>query len=99
MVKSMSSPMMTAKEELIQAIERSPDEIVWALLEILKILERRTLLTTAQSTPEASVSQLPNPKPQSLAASLIGIAKTDMPPPTDEEVKAILDERLVQKYL
>jgi hypothetical protein len=30
-------------------------------------------------------------KPKGLAASLIGIAKTDTPPPTDE--------RLVQKYL
>ena len=38
-------------------------------------------------------------KPQGLAASLIGIAKTDAPPPTDEEVKAMLDERLVKKYL
>ncbi|MGV0027778.1 hypothetical protein [Phormidesmis priestleyi] len=32
-------------------------------------------------------------KPTGLAASLIGIAKTDAPPPTDEEVKAVLDER------
>jgi len=38
-------------------------------------------------------------KPKGLAANLIGIAKTDTPPPTDEEVKAMLDERLVQKYL
>ncbi|WP_375474054.1 hypothetical protein [uncultured Nostoc sp.] len=41
----------------------------------------------------------PTPKPKGLAASLIGIAKTDTLPPTDEEVKAMLDERLVQKYL
>jgi hypothetical protein len=38
-------------------------------------------------------------KPKGLAASLIGIAKTDAPTPTDEEVKAILEERLMQKYL
>jgi hypothetical protein len=38
-------------------------------------------------------------KPKGLATSLIGIAKTDAPPPTDEEVKVMLDERLVQKYL
>lgn len=38
-------------------------------------------------------------KPQGLAASLIGIAKTDAPPPSDEEVKVLLDERLAQKYL
>ncbi|MEO0768771.1 MAG: hypothetical protein AAFY72_04960 [Cyanobacteria bacterium J06649_4] len=38
-------------------------------------------------------------KPKGLVASLVGIAKTDEPVPTDEEVKAMLDERLVQKYL
>jgi hypothetical protein len=39
------------------------------------------------------------PKPKGLAASLIGIAKTSAPDPTDAEVLAMLDERLVQKYL
>jgi hypothetical protein len=34
--------MMTAKEELIQAIERSPDELVYTLLEILKVLQRQS---------------------------------------------------------
>jgi hypothetical protein len=38
-------------------------------------------------------------KPKGLATSLIGTAKTDAPPPTDEEVKVMLDERLAQKYL
>jgi hypothetical protein len=51
----------------------------------------------------SGVSLQPKPqsavKPHGLAASLIGIAKTDTPPPTDEEVNAMLDERLVQKYL
>ncbi|MBW4622879.1 MAG: hypothetical protein KME17_26405 [Cyanosarcina radialis HA8281-LM2] len=52
-----------------------------------------TLMRSVQPQPQLTV------KPQGLAASLIGIAKTDAPPPTDEEVKAMLDERLVQKYL
>jgi hypothetical protein len=34
-------------------------------------------------------------KSQGLVESLIEIAKTDVPPPNDEEVKAMLDERLV----
>jgi hypothetical protein len=38
-------------------------------------------------------------KPQGLAASLIGIAQTDSPAPTDDEVAAMLDERVAQKYL
>jgi hypothetical protein len=41
----------------------------------------------------------PTVRSRGLAASLVGIAKTDAPPPTDEEVKAMLDERLAQKYL
>jgi hypothetical protein len=32
---------MTPKEELIQAIERSPDELVWALLELLRVMRRQ----------------------------------------------------------
>lgn len=38
-------------------------------------------------------------KRQGAAVRLIGIAKTDTPPPSDEEVARILDERLTQKYL
>lgn len=96
---------MTPKEELIQAIERSPNEVIWALLEILKILQRQLPLTDVQLAQQEAELQFLHPnsrqitKPENLAASLIGIAKTDTAPPTDEEVKAILDERLVQKYL
>ncbi len=38
-------------------------------------------------------------KPQGLVASLVGIAKTNEPAPSDDEVAAMLDERLAQKYL
>ena len=41
----------------------------------------------------------PQSQPKGIAASLISIAKTDALPPTDEEVKAMLEERLLQKYL
>ena len=34
---------MTPKQELIQAIERSPDELVHALLGLLKVLQRQPL--------------------------------------------------------
>ncbi len=33
------------------------------------------------------------------AKRLRGLAKTDMPPPTDAEVALMLEERLVEKYL
>jgi hypothetical protein len=52
-----------------------------------------TLMQSLQPKP------LKQTKPKGLAASLIGIAKTDTPPPNDEQVKAMLDERLMQKYL
>jgi hypothetical protein len=43
--------MMTPKEELIQAIERSPDEIVQELLAVLKAL--RTQQVTTEIATEA----------------------------------------------
>jgi hypothetical protein len=36
-------------------------------------------------------------KYKGIASSLVGIAKTDAPAPTDEEVKSILETRLLQK--
>ncbi|NJK53713.1 MAG: hypothetical protein HC936_14570 [Leptolyngbyaceae cyanobacterium SU_3_3] len=42
--------MMTPKEELIQAIERSPDEVVQTLLGMLKVLQlQRSTATLMQS--------------------------------------------------
>jgi hypothetical protein len=75
---------MTLQEIQTQALKLSNEER-WQLIDVL----RRSL----QPQPESTA------KPQGLAASLIGIAKTDEPPPSDEEVEAILDERLSQKYL
>lgn len=66
-----------------QALKLS-EEDRWQLVNALL----RSLRPTSESTP----------KTKGIAASLIGIAKTDNPP-TDEEVKAMLDEHLVQKYL
>ncbi|NCJ08288.1 hypothetical protein GS597_17605 [Synechococcales cyanobacterium C] len=41
---------MTPKETLIQAIERSPDDLVEALLHLLSVLQRQTSLETDQQT-------------------------------------------------
>lgn len=75
---------MTLRELQEQALELSVEDR-WQLV--------KTLIQSLQSNSQLAV------KSKGLAASLIGIAKTDAPPPTDEEVKAMLDERLVQKYL
>jgi hypothetical protein len=45
------------------------------------------------------VAQPVKAKPKGIAARLVGIAKTERPAPTDEEVTVMLDERLVEKYL
>jgi len=75
---------MTLRDLQEQALKLPVDER-WQLI--------NTLMRSLQPTAESTV------KPKGLGASLIGIAKTDAPPPTDEAVKAMLDERLVQKYL
>ena len=50
--------------------------------------------------PSSSVeATLDDEEDKNLVQSLVGIAKTDGPAPTDEEVRAMLDERLVEKYL
>lgn len=61
----------------------------------LTVEERWRLITTLMRSLQPRLSS----KPSGLAASLIGIAKTDAPPPNDQEVAAILGERLTQKYL
>lgn len=67
-----------------QALKLS-DEERWQLVNVL--------LRSLQPASE------PIAERQGIAERLIGIAKTDSPPPSDEEVRAILDERLAQKYL
>jgi hypothetical protein len=74
---------MTLRELQQQALSL-PFEDRWGLI--------NTLMRSLQPQSPSMV------KPKGLAASLIGIAKTDAPPPTEEEVKTMLDERLAQKY-
>jgi hypothetical protein len=75
---------MTLQQLQAQALELSTEER-WALT--------NTLLRSLKPT------NLPTRKPQGIVASLVGLAKTDGPAPTDEEVAAMLDERLAEKYL
>jgi uncharacterized protein HemX len=62
----------------------------------LAVDERLELIAALQQSLDPRLQSLSK---QGLADGLIGIAKTDAPPPTDEEVEAMLDERLAQKYL
>ncbi|MBW4488995.1 MAG: hypothetical protein KME12_14500 [Trichocoleus desertorum ATA4-8-CV12] len=75
---------MTLRELQDQAL-KLPIEERWQLV--------NALMRSLQPEPQLTI------EPKGLADSLIGIAKADSPPPTDEEVKAMLDERLAEKYL
>ncbi len=49
-----------------------------------------------------SLSEELRPRPElppDFLDRMIGIGKTDSPPPNDAEVEAMLEERLVEKYL
>jgi hypothetical protein len=81
---------MTLQELQAQALQLTVEER-WQLIKAL------TQSCAVKDLPTLPPS--PSAKPLGLVASLIGIAKTDAPPPTDDEVAAMLDERLVQKYL
>ncbi|MBA3924348.1 MAG: hypothetical protein H0X31_22655 [Nostocaceae cyanobacterium] len=75
---------MTLRELEDRALKFSTEER-WHLV--------NTLMRSLQLESKSAVKQ------KGLAASLIGIAKTDTPPSTDAEVQLMLDERLTQKYL
>ena len=75
---------MTLKELQEQALKLSSEER-------LQLIDTLTRSLQPQFSPTA--------KPRGLVASLMGMAKTDDLPLTDDEVRVILDERLAQKYL
>ncbi len=70
-------------QEIREQVLTLPDSDRWELIEIL--------MRSLRSKPSSSI------KRQGIASSLVGIAKTDALPPTDEEVKLILETRLLQK--
>ena len=70
-------------QKLHEQVLMLPEDDRWELINILiKSLRSKASLTV---------------KHKGIASSLVGIAKTDAPAPTDEEVKSILETRLLQK--
>ncbi len=63
----------------------------------LTIADRWQLISSLMRSVRSNPSSVA--KPQGLAESLIGIAKTDALPPTDDEVHFMLEERRLGKYL
>jgi len=64
----------------------------------LSVSDRLALMKTILYSLEEELRPRP-PVPEDIVAQMIGLAKTDAPPPTDAEVEAMLEERLVEKYL
>lgn len=75
---------MTLQDVQEQALQLSTEDR-WQLMD--------ALMRSLQPRPKATE------KPPGITACLTGIAKTDEPALTDEEINAALDERLQQKYL
>jgi hypothetical protein len=63
----------------------------------LSVGDRLALMSTIIDSLQSELR--PRPDRKGAAQRLIGLAKTDQPPPTDAEVEAMLEERLVEKYL
>ena len=64
----------------------------------LSVSDRLALMSTIIDSLQSELRPRP-PVPKDIVDRMIGLAKTDAPPPTDAEVEAMLEERLVEKYL
>jgi hypothetical protein len=64
----------------------------------LSVSDRLALMSTIIESLQHELRPRP-PVPKDIVDRMIGLAKTDAPPPTDAEVEAMLEERLVEKYL
>jgi hypothetical protein len=73
---------MTFQKLHEQVLTLSEDDR-WELINIL--------MKSLRSKPSLAIQH------KGIASSLVGIAKTDAPAPTDEEVKSLLEKRLLQK--
>jgi hypothetical protein len=70
-------------QKLHEQVLTLPEDDRWELIDILmKSLRSKPTLVNRY---------------KGIASSLVGIAKTNAPTPTDEEVKSILETRLLQK--
>jgi hypothetical protein len=63
----------------------------------LSVSDRLALMKTIIYSLEEELR--PRPTRKGAAQRMRGLLKTDAPPPTDAEVEAMLEERLVEKYL
>lgn len=55
-------------------------------------------VTAVLPTPASGQEYYVSPERREAILSLIGILKTDQPPPTDEEVEKIVEKAIMEKY-
>lgn len=67
---------MTAKEQLIQAIEQSPDELVRALLELLRVMQSQPFSEAVSSVQQETVLERMGGGPQQML-SVGGLSDRD----------------------
>jgi hypothetical protein len=59
---------------------------------------QKVTVTEVEPIPAAERRYYVSPEQKDAILSLIGILKTDQPPPTDEEVEQIIEEARMKKY-
>ncbi|HEY9849361.1 MAG TPA: hypothetical protein V6D28_07875 [Leptolyngbyaceae cyanobacterium] len=64
----------------------------------LSVSDRLTLIESISRTLSSEL-RAPKQLPEGVLEKLKGCLKTDAPPPTDEEVEAMLQQRREEKYL
>ncbi|MEM8639321.1 MAG: hypothetical protein AAGG51_10970 [Cyanobacteria bacterium P01_G01_bin.54] len=89
---------------LVEVEEQMNTPLVQSLLQVILALPEpeRHWLATQLSRHSSSLALVPHtmtPQAPSPAIHLIGFAATEAPPPTDSEVKALLEERRTNRYL
>lgn len=64
----------------------------------LSVIDRLNLVNAIVQSLQEELRPRP-PLPEDIVERMTGLGKMEGPPPTDAEVEAMLEERLVEKYL
>ena len=73
-------------------------QLVESLLQAILALPEAERHWLEEQLSSQTVPLSPAIQPLKRAIDLIGLAATEQPPPTDEEVQAILEDRLLERY-
>jgi hypothetical protein len=80
----------------MSAVEEDPVKEVLDRVNTWPPAQRITLARRILESPESR--PIPEPPRTRSLKDLVGLLKTDAPPPTDEECRKILEDELIKKY-